>query len=81
MVFEALHRLGSKADRVLFYPEEWDLIVESDTDRVSQLLLEAKLKYDVVLIPLKIEGIRDASGALELGLRTLTHWSPGTDIH
>ncbi|OGE48946.1 hypothetical protein PENARI_c024G09271 [Penicillium arizonense] len=63
MVFEALHRLGSKADRVLFYPEEWDLIVEDDTDRVSQLLLEAKYKYNVVLIPLKIEGIKDPSGA------------------
>lgn len=67
MVFEALHRLGSKADRVLFYPEEWDLVVEDDFDRVSQLLLEAKHKYKVVLIPIKIEGVQDPSG--ELGCR------------
>ena len=67
MVFEALHRLGSKADRVLFYPEEWDLIVEDDYDRVSQLLLEAKLKYNVMLIPIKIEGVQDPSS--ELGCR------------
>ncbi|CAI7588514.1 unnamed protein product [Penicillium palitans] len=59
MVFEALHRLGSKADRVLFYPEEWDLVVEDEYDRVSQLLLEAKHRYNVVLIPIKIEGIQD----------------------
>lgn len=67
MVFEALHRLGSKADRVLFYPEEWDLVVENEFDRVSQLLLEAKHKYQVMLIPIKIEGVQDPSG--ELGCR------------
>jgi hypothetical protein len=66
---------------VLFYPEEWDLIVEDDTDRVSQLLLEAKYKYNVVLIPLKIDGIKDPSGELESGLRSLTPWNPPTDIH
>jgi hypothetical protein len=80
MVFEALHRLGSKADRVLFYPEEWDLIVEDDRDRVSQLLLEAKYKYNVVLIPLKIDGIKAPSGELESGLRSLTPWNTRTDI-
>lgn len=65
MVFEALHRLGSKADRVLFYPEEWDLVVEDEYDRVSQLLLEAKHRYNVVLIPIKIEGIQDPAGELD----------------
>ncbi|CDM29982.1 CAZyme family GT8 [Penicillium roqueforti] len=63
MVFEALHRLGSRAERVLFYPEEWDLIVEDEFDRVSQLLLEAKLKYNVMLIPIKIEGVQDGSNS------------------
>lgn len=65
MVFEALHRLGSKADRVLFYPEEWDLVVEDERDRVSQLLLEAKHKYNVLLIPIKIEGVQNPAGELD----------------
>lgn len=65
MVFEALHRLGSRAERVLFYPKEWDLIVESDSDRISQLLLMAKDDYNVQVVPSTIEGIKkEAEGAL-----------------
>ena len=62
MVFEALERLGSKAERVLFYPEQWDLIVENEVDRVSELLLMAKDLYRVMVIPIKIEGIEDPRG-------------------
>ena len=54
MVFEALSRLGSKADRVLFYPQEWDLEIESASDRDSQLLVISRDRYDVKLIPVKI---------------------------
>lgn len=54
MVFEALSRLGSKADRILFYPQEWDLEISSTSDRDSQLLVKARDWYGVKLIPMKI---------------------------
>ncbi len=66
MVFEALERLGSKADRILFYPEDWDLVISTKTDRDSQLLVIARDKYRVKLIPvpdLKILVEFDDSGA------------------
>ncbi|KAJ5741149.1 Glucose N-acetyltransferase 1 [Penicillium malachiteum] len=58
MVFEALERLGSKADRILFYPQEWDLIIENDGDRTSQLLVMAKEEYNVQMRPIFIDGVR-----------------------
>jgi hypothetical protein len=58
MVFEALHRLGSRADRILFYPTEWDLDVSSDTDRDSQLLVLAQKRYKVKLIPINMQSVR-----------------------
>ncbi|KAI9709441.1 MAG: hypothetical protein M1820_003201 [Bogoriella megaspora] len=57
MVFDALSRLGSKADRVLLYPEQWDLTVESSKDRDSQLLNLAKDKYNAKLQPIQILAI------------------------
>lgn len=62
MVFEALHRLGSRADRLLFYPKEWDLVVDSDSDRISQLLVLAKDEYNVQMVPVTIEGIMAETG-------------------
>ncbi|KAJ9648594.1 hypothetical protein H2199_001449 [Coniosporium tulheliwenetii] len=58
MVFEALHRLGSRADRILFYPKEWDTVVSSSKDRDSQLLVMARDKYKVKLIPTEIPSIK-----------------------
>ena len=54
MVFEALSRLGSKADRILLYPQEWDTEISSNTDRDSQLLVRARDVYGVKLIPVDI---------------------------
>ena len=51
MVYDSLSRLGSKADRVLIYPQEWDLDIESSTDRDSQLLVKARDEYAVNLVP------------------------------
>lgn len=51
MVFDSLHKLGSKADRLLFYPKSWDLDVSSSKDRISQLLVMARDKYKVKLKP------------------------------
>lgn len=57
MVFEALHRYESKAERVLLYPEQWDTTVESPIDRDSQLLNLARIKYKVKLHPIKMLGV------------------------
>lgn len=57
MVFEALHRLGSRAERVLLYPQQWDLIIQNEADRTSQLLIMARDNYNVELRPIEIEGM------------------------
>ncbi|KAL8726221.1 MAG: hypothetical protein Q9166_006846 [cf. Caloplaca sp. 2 TL-2023] len=54
MIFEALDRLGSKADRILMYPEQWDTHIESQADRDSQLLVKARDWYNVRLVPVDI---------------------------
>jgi len=61
IIFDALAKFGSKADRVLFYPEYWDTRIESSRDRDSQLLVMARDKYQVKLEPIKllsVEGLR-----------------------
>jgi hypothetical protein len=54
LVFDSLAKLGSKADRVLFYPDNWDTVVDDRRDRDSQLLLVARNKYNVKLQPIKL---------------------------
>ena len=64
LVFDALERLGSRADRVLFYPEYWDTVVESAIDRDSQLLVLARDNYRVKLHAIKVlsvQGIKTPS--------------------
>jgi len=53
MVFASLHKLNSKADRILFYPKTWDLEITDSKDRTSQLLIMARDKYHVKLRPEK----------------------------
>ncbi|KAL2869420.1 nucleotide-diphospho-sugar transferase [Aspergillus lucknowensis] len=62
LVFDALERLGSRAQRVLFYPKDWDVVVDSDHDRDSQLLRLAKEKYKAMLIPIEVEMIKPDAG-------------------
>lgn len=54
LLFDALARLGSKADRVLFYPQHWDTEVTSAKDRDSQLLVLARDTYKVKLHPVQL---------------------------
>lgn len=61
MVFEALHRLGSKADRVLLYPNEWAEEQMDVEDRSSQLLSRAKGFYGVKLKPVQLLGTDGAA--------------------
>ena len=53
MIFEALHRLGSKADRVLMYPYDF-LLSENDSLPEARLLRFARDEYAVKLKPIKI---------------------------
>ncbi|KZM22665.1 uncharacterized protein EKO05_0009731 [Ascochyta rabiei] len=54
LLFDALARLGSRADRVLFYPQHWDTEVTDARDRDSQLLVLARDQYQVKLHPVKL---------------------------
>ncbi|KKK12831.1 hypothetical protein P175DRAFT_0488939 [Aspergillus ochraceoroseus IBT 24754] len=65
MNFEALERLGSRAQRILFYPDDWDVVVESDRDRDSQLLNMAKDKYNAMLMPIELDMIKPGAGSGE----------------
>ncbi|KAK8192790.1 nucleotide-diphospho-sugar transferase [Phyllosticta capitalensis] len=58
MAFDALEKLGSKADRILFYPDNWDLEVTASDDRDSQLLVMARDKYRVKLIPMHMQSLK-----------------------
>ena len=56
MIFEALERLGSKAERILMFPEGMDIEVSDERDRDSQLLLKAQSLYKARLLSIPTEG-------------------------
>lgn len=56
MIFESLKRLGSKAQRVMMYPEDWNPTGDSQEGR---LLTKAKEKYDAHLIPIQVQHSSD----------------------
>jgi hypothetical protein len=70
LVFEALHRLGSRPDRILFYPQTWDLEVSNKWDRGSQLLVMARDRYKVKLMPCDIPDARNIPDAQKTGGET-----------
>jgi hypothetical protein len=52
MLFETLHRLGSKAERMLMYPATFD----NDVTIVNSRLLEkARDDYHVILVPVEVQ--------------------------
>ncbi|PYI08355.1 nucleotide-diphospho-sugar transferase [Aspergillus sclerotiicarbonarius CBS 121057] len=53
MIFESLHRLGSKADRVLVYPSRF-LMSETDRSPEARLLRYARDQYAVKLKPTEV---------------------------
>ncbi|KAJ5247627.1 nucleotide-diphospho-sugar transferase [Penicillium chermesinum] len=54
MLFEALHRLGSKADRLMMYPEDFS-VEDDNTSKESKLLRIAREKYNVKLKPIQVQ--------------------------
>ncbi|KAJ5319313.1 CAZyme family GT8 [Penicillium brevicompactum] len=61
MIFEALHRLGSKPDRVLLYSSEFNLS-EDDDSKESHMLRFARDNYGVKLKPIQVQ-LRGGDGA------------------
>ena len=57
MMFEALDRLGSKADRVMMYPREWEVpdVNSSSASEEGKLLREARDRYNVNLVPIVVQ--------------------------
>jgi hypothetical protein len=68
MVFEALDRLGSRADRILFYPKGWDLEVNFENDRLSQLLNLARDKYKVQLEPVTMDSLHQHESGMSFSV-------------
>jgi hypothetical protein len=58
MLFERLHHLGSRADRVMMYPSSMlDLAAPSGTSQSNdaRLLLKARDEYGAILMPIKVQ--------------------------
>lgn len=53
MLFEILHRLGSKADRLMMYPSHYD--VDDPSSSEGKLLRKARDEYGVKLAPIEIQ--------------------------
>ncbi|KAK0100800.1 N-acetylglucosaminyltransferase [Cadophora gregata] len=54
MIFETLHRLGSKADRLLLYPNKYSLDVTLGTVE-SRLLVKARDEFNVTLKAVRVQ--------------------------
>ncbi|CAG8978281.1 hypothetical protein HYALB_00010278 [Hymenoscyphus albidus] len=52
MLFEILHRLGTKADLLMMYPADYQL---NDRTQEGELLLKAKNMYGVKLTPIQVQ--------------------------
>lgn len=52
MLFESLHRLGCKADRLMMYPSGFSL---TDDSAESRLLRKARDEYRVILKPIQVQ--------------------------
>ncbi|OTB01624.1 glycosyltransferase family 8 protein [Hypoxylon sp. CI-4A] len=56
MIFETLSRLGSKADRVMMYPENMmDPAEKNPTSEEAKLLVKAREEYKVKLVPVSVQ--------------------------
>lgn len=61
MLFEALNRLQSKADRIMMYPMDFSLD-ETDNGTESRLLRKARDEYKVKLIPIQVQSRSGGDG-------------------
>ena len=61
MMFESLHRLGSKAERVLLYPQQWELNPKPATWE-SKFLRQAQHQYKVHIKPVRPQYTESGDG-------------------
>lgn len=61
MLFEALQRLGSKADRLLMYPDDFSVAAD-DSSREAKLLRIARDKYGAKLRPIQVQSRNGGDG-------------------
>ena len=54
MIFESLHRLGSRAEKVMMYPRDWSADPSSTSSDIY-LLRKARVQYGVHLQPIEIQ--------------------------
>lgn len=65
MIFETLNRLGSKADRVMMYPEKMmDPAETNPTSEEAKLLAKARDQYKVKLVPVSVQRRAGGDGKL-----------------
>ena len=76
LLFDALAKHGSKADRVLFYPRHWDLEISDSKDRDSQLLVMARDEYKVKLHPITLLTVEGRQVRYTASLASLTFRFP-----
>lgn len=56
MIFETLHRLKAKADRVMMYPDNMMSPTETNPgSNEAKLLVKARDRYDVKLVPVSVQ--------------------------
>ena len=80
LLFDALATLGSKADRVLFYPQYWDTQVTSTQDRDSQLLVLARDKYKVKLHHIKLLTVEGRTKGTKSGPLRCKAWRMNKEL-
>ncbi|KAJ4302810.1 hypothetical protein N0V90_001701 [Kalmusia sp. IMI 367209] len=60
MILEALHRLGTKAERIMMYPEQWKIPETSDVaDEEARFLIQARDQYKAKLVPIQVVTFED----------------------
>ena len=58
MILEALHRSGTKADRIMMYPEDWHISGDApDASTESKLLSQSRDLYEAKLVPIQVQTI------------------------
>ena len=55
MIFETLHYLESKADRVMLFPRSWHYANKTETSKHAELLRKAEAEYSVKLVPVDLQ--------------------------
>jgi hypothetical protein len=59
MIFEALHRIGTKAERIMLYPQQWKVPKGKPETEEERFLLQARDRYKVKLVPIQVVTYED----------------------